>query len=316
MAEFTNEDQGGDTNSGTSEERSFGEVAVREENVGGSDPKPAEQSTEGGTEYAEKTGEETQTPTEGKPAGEEETKPELTEKGTKRDPNPQSAVHQDLANAKRTLSQMEQVLGNPELLAKFMEKQYGVKAQLPAKDGETVTPEVKTYTAADFETLDDVANVVNGIVSNFAKEKERYESEILQLKTGVNSLTAGGEAQRLYQKTSDEASALRSEPELNPKSPDYIEGLETDIAEMYHKLDFDERTGTYKGKFSIKEIGDRVIAAARKAKQKGSLDAQTVVKDKTEGQVRTGSKASRDGGTNESADPADSIAKGISSMFK
>jgi hypothetical protein len=109
--------------------------------------------------------------------------------------------------------------------------------------------------------------------------------------------------------------SLQTEPELNPKSPDFIPGLEEDIAEQYQSLDFDEATGTYRGTHSIKAIGDRLISVARKARQKGSLDAQTIVKKKSEGAVRTSPTVTEDTGADKIA-PGDSIAAGISKMFR
>src|SRR5258706_5905157 len=43
---------------------------------------------------------------------------QTTDKGTKLDPNPQSAVHQKLANAERLIGDFKKVLGSPELLRK------------------------------------------------------------------------------------------------------------------------------------------------------------------------------------------------------
>src|SRR5690606_18792007 len=52
--------------------------------------------------------------------GEEgEGQPKLTEKGTKLDPNPLSAAHQELANERRKLAQYQQVLSNPEMLKRY-----------------------------------------------------------------------------------------------------------------------------------------------------------------------------------------------------
>lgn len=317
MAELKNENQAGDGSESTGSERSFGEVQEREV--------PTDESTDAEASQEETTdeGESTETGDESGETGEsteEGDKPTLTEKGTKLDPNPESAAHQLLANEKRVRGQMEQVLANPDLLAKFMEDQYGVKVTLPSKDGEktettTEDPFSKEYKAEDLENLDDVANVINGIQKTFGEKVKGYETKIQQLETAVSSLLQGGQAQHLATKMSEEVGSLRAEPELDPNSSDFIEGLEQDIAEEYHKLDFDTKTGRYRGNYSLKDVGDRMISVARKASKKGSTRAQTIVKDKTEGKVTTSPKVT-DAGGEEDSNPSNSIAAGISKLFR
>lgn len=310
MAEFDNENQdGGVSEETTTEERSFGEVAERDE----TDDIDSTGDT-GDGETGDESGE-TGNEGEGDQSG-EEGKPELTEKGTKLDPNPKSRVHQELANERRARSQMEQVLANPDLLTKFMKQQYGIDIPTTAKAGESnqPAPEVKQFTPADFETLDDVAKVMNEVQSGF-QAKVREQGEIIeQLGMAVHSLMQGGNAQRLFQTMTDEATALQREPELDPKNPEFIDGLEQEIANMYHKLDFDERTQTYRGQYSLADIGKSMIATARKARKNGSQRAQTVVKNKSEGAVRTGTKVKESAGE-EDSNPASSIAAGVAKLF-
>ncbi len=314
MAENKIENQGsGDASvSNESTGRSFGEVVEREDSVANNVVADQGEETQSDGEQGEAKVEDTESKGD-ETTNEEE--PKLTEKGTKLDPDPLSAAHQQLANEKRIRSQMEQVLANPELLAKFMEDQYGVKVPASgAKAEETGDNAPKTYKAEDFENLEDVANVVNTLQSSFEQKVQTYETQIKQLNTAVASLLQGGNAERLASKTESDVNGLRSQPELDPKSPEFIDGLESDIAQEYHKLDFDEKTQSYRGNYSIKDIGDRLISVARKARAKGSLQAQTIVKDKSEGKVVTTPKVT-DEGTEEKADPASSIAQGINKLF-
>lgn len=305
-----NTDQAGEAQGGDAQDGSFGEVATREDVATQDDQGAGTGETQDQGTGADDTGNQGG---DGQDAQATDTgvgKPELTEKGTKLDPNPQSAVHQELANAKRDKANMEAVLGDPEKLARFMEVQYGIKAQVPAKAGEAAPNAPKVYTAADFETLDNVAEVVNGLQQKFSDELTTVKTENEQLKKQVGGLLMGGRAQQIYTASSEGAAALKSEPELDPKSPSYIPGLEEDIVAEYQKLDFDEVNGTYRGTHTLKEVGDRVIAIARKSRAKGSQDAQTVIKDRSAGKVRTSPGVTeKDGG--DTLPPESSIAEGI-----
>lgn len=308
MADNNNSNTSSDADA-ESQGESFGEPVIGEQTQGAEGSEEATQ----GTEQTGETGEESGA-TEGEQSQETATEPELTEKGTKKDPNPQSAVHQELANTRRDKQNMEAVLGDPEKLARFMEVQYGIKAQAPAKEGEVASDAPKTYTAADFENLDNVAEVVNNISKGFNEQLSLAKQEIAGLTKTVQNLSQGGQAQALYTKSAEDVAALAKEPELDPTSPDFIKGLESDIALEYHRLDFDEKTGRYLGKQSMKDIGDRLIAVARRSRQKGSQDAQTIVKDKSRGKVTTSATANDKTGNGEKSDPASSIAEGISKM--
>lgn len=292
-------------------ERSFGDLEERE----------TEDSTQDEGSESEAEVEETEETSGETPETEPEEstgEPEYTEKGTKLDPNPKSALHQQLANERKTRLQMEQVLGNPKMLTRFMEQQYGIKIPQPKQEetpAQVDAPQFKKFTADDFENIGDVAEKLNEIQETFSQKTVGYEKKIEELNNTISGLLQNGRNIQVANKMSDDVLILRSEKELDPKSPEFIEGLESDIASLYHRLDFDESTGSYKGQYSIADIGKQIISAARKARAKGSLQAQTVVKKKTEGRVRTSQVVSDDQG-DETLAPGDSIAKGVAKMFR
>lgn len=297
-----------------SESAGFGEVTEREpsedtatdtqtETVGDTSTDTETETTEGQT-----GGNQAETGTE--EAGKEEVKPQLTEKGTKLDENPESAAHQLLANERAKASKYEKVLSNPELLAKFLDVQYGIK--LPAAKQEEAVP-LKTYKPEDFENIEGVTNAINDLIKQGSETKTAYEATIKELKDKVQNLERGGQQQQVAATMSKDVSSLRSAPELDPKSPDFIEGLEEEIANLYHTQDFDEKTGTYRGNVSLAKIGEQVIGIARKARQQGSIKAQTVVKEKAAGKVKT-SSTTDEGVDSATLSPAASIAAGIAKM--
>lgn len=303
--------------------RSFGEVAEREEGEeeGGrlvSDKLKDIKETE---EEEESESEETDKSKEG-----EETKDtkKVTEKGTKLDEDPLTAAHQLLANEKKIRGQMEKVLASPELIARFVKDRYGI--ELPVKgqneaesngteSGKTeAAPVLKEYKPEDFENLEDVAKVINELQKNFATQLENYKNPIGLLTKAVGSLVESGRSSEISSNIVNDIKTLQELPELNPKSPDYIEGLEEDIAQQFNDLDLDPETQQYRGRYSISKVAEKLIAAARKGKKSGSLKTQTIVKDKTSGKARVSEETTDETDTSK-LNPGDSIALGISRLF-
>lgn len=285
----------------------FGEVEEREPEE--STEETSENVGAGSTEEIETETEE-ETPKPETQETEEEKQPELTEKGTKLDENPQSALHQQLANEKRVRADMEKVLGNPEYLTKFLKQQYGVDV-VQAKAEEVAAPsENKKYTAADFDTLDQVAEKFNELQSGFDQKSKAYEDNIKQLASTVSALVEGGREAQIATGMEQDASSLRSVPELKAGDPEFIDGLESKIVEKYIQSDFDPQTGRFRGQTTLKRVGDEFIEAIRLGRKSGSQKAQTIVRDKTEGRVRTSTPVKDEQDTS-TMKPGDSIAAGI-----
>jgi hypothetical protein len=316
-----------DDNDGQQEEggSSFGVVTEREEPEG--EP-VSTKKTEVKTEESKETEVESEGTEEGKTeTGTEETKEdgkegktELTEKGTKLDPNPASAVHQELANEKKIRSNYEKVLADPTLLAKFAKEQYGIDLPVAGgaktegeKEGEAGAEAIKEFEGKDFESLDDVAKVVNGLRKSFVETHNADKQEIAQLKETVQGLLQGGRVEKTSTNIAHDIQALQALPELTKGNPDYIEGLEEKIVNEYHRIDSDGK-GFYKGEHSLKEIADRFLDIAKTARKAGSQSAQTIVKDKTRGAVKTGPATTEEEDTSEMS-PSDSIASGIAKTF-
>lgn len=318
-----------DTSGSETTERGFGEVLERETSDDSSEDTQDEQvedisdsSSDDNSDQADDQqgdeGEEDEN--EDDP---QQPKQEKTEKGTKLDPNPKSAVHQQLANERRVRGQMEQVLADPKLMAKFMQEQYGITVDVSQKGGQpsqqettqTAKPNTK-WTAKDFESLEDVAEKFNGLQEQFTTEISKRDEEIKGLKGQLGGLSERGKIMQLADNLEGDVKALSQEPELIKNGPEFIPGLEDQIGALYHKLDFDEASGVYRGNYSLREIGQSIIETARTAKKAGSLRAQTIIKDKTGGKIRTGNQGKDIGKGRDELPPAQSIAQGISKMFR
>lgn len=321
------------TNGGenSTQERGFGEVAEREipqEDALDSEDTQDEQVEDGSNESfgrnsAQTDDQEGEENTEDENQENNSQQPEKTEKGTKLDPNPKSAVHQQLANERRVRTQMEQVLASPELIARFMQEQYGITVDVsrrgqPAQQDGQQQPSTtsKKWTAKDFESLEDVAEKFNGLKEQFASEIAKRDEELKTLKGQLGGLSERGRYLRVADTMEGDVHTLRALPELTPGDPEFVPGLEDKIGALYHKLDFDEASGMYRGNYSMREIGLEFIEAARAAKKAGSQKAQTIVKDKTGGRIRTGGTNGKPTVSRDELPPAQSIAQGISRMFK
>lgn len=313
-----NENDGGET----TEDRGFGEVSEREipQDTASEDTQDEQveddsnESSEDNSNQADNQQEDGGNEDE-KQEDSQQPKQEVTEKGTKLDPNPKSAVHQQLANERKMRTQMEQVLASPELLSRFAKEQFGIELPGGQKPASETQPTTQKWTAKDFESLEDVADKMNGLQEQFTSEISKRDTEIKELKGQLGGISESGRITRIAESLEGDVKSLSLEPELNPTSPEFIPGLEDQIGAMYHKFDFDEASGMYRGKYSLREIGQSIIETARNAKKAGSQRAQTIIKDKTSGKIRTGTQGNDKGANRDDLAPADSIAKGIAKMF-
>lgn len=240
----------------------------------------------------------------------EETQPvEYTEKGTRRDPNPQSAVHQDLANTRAKLSDYEKVLSDPQLLLQFA-KAAGYNNISEAK--EAIQDEIDEYSPEKLQTAQDVSNALNSL----SKQLKNVLQENSELKKQVSGMSETSKANTIYNKTASDIATIREKyPELNPKSPNFNPELEERVGRLYQTVDFDQRTGSWRGSYSLADIAEEVMGAARIAMKQGSEQAQKTTVTKQQGRIVTSTKqASQD--QSESGDPGTAIAQKVAKALK
>lgn len=238
---------------------------------------------------------------------------QYTEKGTKLDPNPQSAVHQQLANARRQIQQMEGILTNPSLLRRYAE-QNGMtlaeaKADVEEQQGD-MEDAIQEFTPDQFKTSADVAKALNDIRSTTSKTIKELKLENQRLREGYKGISSSRELERVANNMERDIATVREKyPELNPSSPDFDKELEQSIGELYNELDFDPTTQTFRGKVSIAKIADKVMSAAKRSRKQGSRQAQTDVKVKQAGKVTSGQGKSKGGDSTQGLTIAQKIAK-------
>lgn len=244
--------------------------------------------------------------------GEGEDEVEYTEKGTRKDPDPKSAVHQELANTRRQLQQAVGILQNPTLLKRYAEQNGMTLAEARADIKETkedAEDTIEEFTADQFKTPADVAKALNGIRQSTTKTIKELQAENKRLREGYSGINSSREAERIVNNMDRDITAVRSKYSvLNPKSPDFDKELEEEIGSLYHDLDFDPKTQRFMGRVSVLTIADRVMKAAGRARKRGSREAQTDVRVKQAGKVTSGKGKSK-GGSTEGLTIAQKIAK-------
>jgi len=231
--------------------------------------------------------------------------PQLTEKGTRLDPNPMSAVYQQLANERRARKQLEDAIQNPQVLKEFLSK-----VEQPKQEEEF------DFSADKLQTAEDVVKALNVLKSSFDKRTQSYEGVIKELEQKVTGLSEGRQIEQISNTIESDISRVRETyPELNPKSPSYNPDLEKEITTLYSELDYDQESKRYMGKVSLSKLVERIMGATSKAKQQGSKEAQTIIKDKSLARVTTSSKQSSSS-SSEPEDAGAAIAQRIKNAFK
>jgi hypothetical protein len=215
----------------------------------------------------------------------------LTEKGTKLDPNPQSAVHQELANAKREAEEYRQFMSNPQQLKKYLAE---LESELGDKTGETKSEiqdraeDENLITDPDkIETPEDFKSYVKFLTKGIEKERKSLLEERNSIRQEASERAINDRLVNDIDSLQNKYSFLRPTNSDGTPNPEFDKELEKEIAEQYEEFDKDPKTGKYLGKVSISAIAERAIRIRRLGEATGSKQAQTTVVDKRLGAVKT-----------------------------
>jgi hypothetical protein len=214
---------------------------------------------------------------EGQPQGEDVKR---TEKGTKLAEDPLQQANQIRANAEARVREYERFLSDPEQVKRYLE-------DLQRDSGRGQAPQDE-LTIDKVQTVEDVQRFL-------AQEKQKLHAEIEEvqrLKYGLAGQAVEEKVNQRIERDIDEV--RRAYPELrqfNPDgspNPEFDPDLERELGELFDELDLDPQSGRYRGSVSLKKLADRVMKAAKRGQAQGSKRAQTVVQDRREGRVITG----------------------------
>ena len=220
-----------------------------------------------------------------KPQGEEGKDVKITEKGTKLDPNPQSALNQQLANERRQRMEYERFLSNPQALKRYVE-------DLERERGVSHTEPVKT--TGEEITLDQV-QTTEDMQKYLGQQQNKIDAKLKEVDTLKEGIASQAQEDRIGRTITSEIDEVRSKyAELRPKNadgsdnPDFDKELEKELGDLFDELDLDPKTGKYQGKVSLMRLTDRFMKAAKRGQDQGSKQAQTVVQDRRNGRVTSG----------------------------
>jgi len=240
---------------------------------------------------------------------------QITDKGTKLDPNPQSAVHQQLANAKREVEDYRAIMQDPVQLKKYIAE---LEADLGGEQEIVATKKDEEEFVTDPDKIENTKDL-----RSYAKYLEKKQSEqIDSIKKEISKEREVSAFKETNTRISSEIEQVQKDyPELRAlnadgtKNPDFDPALEKEVADLYEELDFDPKRKVFMGKVSIKKVADRIMRVRHLGEANGSKRAQTVIVDRRNGAVKSNSGG---GGTPDESQesPAQTIANRIARANK
>lgn len=210
----------------------------------------------------------------------------LTDKGTKLDPNPQSAVHQELANAKREAEEYRKFMSDPKSVKRYLAE---LEAELGEHTGESKS-DIQERAEDEEGLITDPSNIVTpedfqSYVKFLKKDLDKAKQDLVKERDAIRNES---KEKAINERLISEIDSLQSKYSfLNPNSPVFDPILEKEIADQYEELDKDPVSGKYFGKVSIASIAERAIRIRKLGEATGSKNAQTTVLDKRAGALRT-----------------------------
>lgn len=223
----------------------------------------------------------------------EETQGEkTTEKGTKLDENPQSAIHQQLANERRARIEAE-------AKAKALEEARVGKNQEEDKPKQYIDP-------SKINSKEELANVLNFAFSIIDKQNQQLKEYGGQIK---GSQEQQAEISNFQSFASEAQEVFKKFPELDEENKDYYnKALDEKLTSLYKRAAYDKSGRLLRNRPSFAEFATDYMEAVNSARQAGKGDAQTRIVQKQMGQsVRTNKKNSTQDLSNLS--PEEFIAK-------
>jgi len=226
-------------------------------------PNGEDNSEEAGSKEVKDTQEETQ-------------EPKTTEKGTKLDPDPQSALHQQLANERRARIELEEKL---KVLAK----------QAQANQAQPQDQKPKQYIdPSKLNTKDELANVLNFAFSVIEKQNQQLQEYGGQIK---GSQERQAEVANFQSFASEAQEVFKKFPELDEENKDYYNrALDEKLTSLYKKSAYDSNGRLLRNRPSFVEFATDFMTAVNSARQAGKGDAQTRIVQKQMGQSLKTSK--------------------------
>lgn len=221
---------------------------------------------------------------EGDDEGDQGGKPKVTDKGTKLDDNPMSALNQQLANANRKVGGYEQLLSNPVQLEAYLNDLKGKNGGNEKKEDEI---DIASLDPSKLETVEDVQEFAAKLQKGFMQKMNKIEGNLNQ---GAKTQQIKELGQKIENEISEVMSSVPELRETNPdgsKNPSFDPKLDKFIGDLYESIDLDKKSGMFKGSVSFKYLANAVMAAVKYGESRSVKKAATTIIDKTHGRVIT-----------------------------
>jgi hypothetical protein len=190
----------------------------------------------------------------------EESKEEVTSKGTKLDPDPMSRANQLRANAEARTREYESLLNDPQKLENYLKVLKGEQQQ---SQGEEISLD-------KVETTEDLQKYLK-------QEREKDKAEIASVKDEL------AKTAQLNQYDT-QLSAIRK------KYPDMTNEQENIIGDIFEASNFVQSGNQvkYEPRVGLLDVADKVMSLSESSRKEGSRQAQTIVRSATAGRVKSG----------------------------
>lgn len=219
---------------------------------------------------------------------------QYTEKGTRLDPDPQSALHQQLANERRARIETEEKA--LRILQAY--QQQAVQSQPQAQEKKPLIDVSKLETREDLvNAFEQVENVIRS-----------YEEKIGGLQQQLGQSKEVFEEDRNYSSLEREIGELRKIPELTPGSPQHNQALEAEITQTYKDIAYDSYGRLLPNRPSLASVASRMVNTYRLANKQATRQAQTRTVQKSLGRVQNSNKRG-DQVSSENLSPAERLER-------
>lgn len=209
--------------------------------------------------------------------------PKKTDKGTKLDPNPMSALNQEYKNALSKVGRYEAVLNNPVMLRQYLAELEGEKGG--NNNGGEEEIDISKLDTSKLETVEDIQEYAAKLQKGFQQKIAKIESQFTQ----------GAQTQQIKDlgtKISNEVTEVQNQiPELRElnadgsKNPSFDPKLDDFIGSLYEEFDLDPKTKFFRGQIGFKRLATAIMSAVKYGETRASKKAGTVIVDKTHGRI-------------------------------
>lgn len=219
-----------------------------------------------------------------------------TDKGTKLATDPLQQANQLRANAESRAKEYEALLMDPEGLERYLEDLKGAtnkgQGKQPEIDVSQETKELLDINPDKIETVEDLRAYAKGL-------QQTVMQEVGTVKQAVSGMMANQQTEVIGKRITGGIDAVKAKyPELREKNSDgtpnplFNPVFDQKLGDLIERFDFDPKTKSFRGQVDIVKLADDLADIIKVGRNKGSVEAQTIIKDRRVGKVSQGASGS------------------------